>query len=605
METIETLIESNLLIIGSIHIGIVAILLVIFLSARKGDDEEVQEEDEDVFDYGIENEAMFKPSNDDGMLHQPPDDEDEEEDAGGIFLKKPKLQEKEEEEDSDLGEPVVFNSEIQEEAVVDQGAAMLEEVDSIEPEKIVPEEDTATVKSKAEIIVDLLQEKADSTVIIISREEDILAMSETAKNEFQFSDADYEGKKIDDIVFLEPINEEDTQDGRRLQRAKGKRKDDSQFPLNVELEMANREHGLILVNMLLLEEKPPEEPEPEISETPTPEPETEAIEPIAPEVAIDEPEPVEAEPVETIPAADIPVPVEVPAPRKPLPPPPRPKPKLKKQDAQSTAQGGPNTKLVDTKTMEMISSQLNQPLQSIVQLAELISSDENAIPHLKKYAVAIQAKSNRMMSQIEEMSTLVNAQKNQIALAEKPFHLSKLVSNIVDLSSGVAGNDQTLKYQADESELVVMGDEPYFEKILTNLINLTMTEGVQETPEEIRIELGSELVNELEDSSKTVEFEGDNLNINAIREIRFKVSFSSENTNTRFFDICFNRSDDSIAHKLEVSNELKSQITTIRLIKQLAINMGGKIAFHAHSPSNNQFDFQVKLPCLKVAQYPE
>jgi len=577
VSSIETLVENNLALFAIGHIGLVLVLLVFFFNLNSNKlPKESNVRDEEAFDYGTEDGSLFR-SNTEGSI--PLKALKQEQDAAG---------------DPDaLDEPIVFNSQISDEHLPDgmgEVESKAEEAIRVEAEEetsesdetdvmaaaltSIAEEEQNTEARKQTRIQEILASVADKKAILINRDETILDINAQASELFQYLRADIEGKKIDEIIFLEEAEEQKSDaNPEGYQRAKGRRKDESQFPVQVELEMADREFGIITVTLhpAVFEEDAPVEA-----------PATEGVQP--------EPTPP---PVET----------SAPPPRtKPLPPPPRPKTPANALALQSPGSMITGGRPVDSKTIEMFSSQLSQPLQSIVQLAQLISSDEKAIPHLKKYAVAIQAKSNRLMSQIEEMSMLASVQKSEITVKEQPFNLGNLISSLVNLTANLPGeNNPKIHYNRGENDLIVMSDEEQFEKVLSNLINITLNSVEKQ---DVDLFVQSEIVKHAPEPAKTVNFKGQKLEINATRRLSISAQFPGDEHTNRFFDVSINRPENPLVQKLQSSSSLKNHMSSIRLMKELAKSLGGKLHFSADEQQIGQLQLELELPCVEVAAYP-
>jgi PAS domain S-box-containing protein len=113
------------------------------------------------------------------------------------------------------------------------------------------EQERNTEKRRLERVTSILQARGDTPTILINRDEIILDLNSSATELFLFQKADIEGKKIDEIIFLEERDHTSHADseGEGYQRAKAERKDGSQFSIKVELEMADREFGIITVTL--------------------------------------------------------------------------------------------------------------------------------------------------------------------------------------------------------------------------------------------------------------------------------------------------------------------------------------------------------------------
>lgn len=577
--SIESFVQENLMFVAIGHIGLVLILLVFFFNMGKNDSiVEPTEKDEDTFVYDEETSSMFKSnSNGESRIEIPSDDE------------KPPSDDTSE---SDIDEPIVFNSQINEADIPnvdnivvnnneeEEEAEEVEDKAEEETENNPPQESAEIEQKRLDRITEILSSKSERGIFVINRDEIILDLNSQASELFQFTQEDLSGKKVDEIIFLEESEKENGEVTDQQQSAHGQKKDGERFPISVELEMADREFGLITVTLF-----PAMEPEMPSAENETVEDPVELPE----EKTEPEPEEIKA------------VPVAMP------PPPPPPKARaITKPLAPivplSTALVA-NAKSLDSKTVEMFSTQLAQPLQSIVQLAELISNDANAIPHLKKYAVAIQAKSNRMMSQIDEMSMLVSAQKGQIQLQDKPFNLSKVMANLVDIAASVTSDqEQNIHYSPEEQDLIVLSDEEHFQKVVSNLIDITLHTADEK---DISLLLKSELISENKDPGKKISFDGQELLIGSTRRIFVSTEFPSDPNTNRFFDISINRTEDnSIVNRLQSSGSLKNYNSSIRLMKELVRGLGGKLAFVADEENKGIINFSVELQCAQVGSYP-
>ena len=597
--SIESLVHNNLALFAMGHLGLVLILLVFFFNMGSNKaPKEPRERDEDAFDYATEDGSLFKSNTE-----------------GSIPLDALKSPETTDANADALDEPIVFNSQIREQEMPPEAPHDSNEGDTLTLDESDPEHESADATSdsddstadrdsepeteedhnrrKLERIATILESAPAGPLMLINREERILDLNAEASELFQYQKQDIEDRKIDEIIFLEEQDSSDS-DADGLQKAKGHRKDGSHFPVEVELEMADREFGIIMVRLQpFLNEvigAPQPTAETSISEPePTPAPEA-APQPSAEKLKLaredESPEPPTATPVRS----------------KPLPPPPRPKNRGNSLALQSGGAVTSAGKALDSKTIEMFSSQLGQPLQSIAQLAQLIASDEKAIPHLKKYAVAIQAKSNRILSQIEEMSMLVSAQTSEIAMQEHPFNLGNLMSNLVSLASNVSGEEGSkIRFDRGENDLIVISDEEYFEKALSNLINITLNSAENQ---EIELVVQSEVTQSSGDPAKTVTFNGQQLKIQSQRRLTISTRFPGDEHSHRFFDASINRPESPLVQKLQSSSSLKNHMASIRLMKELARNLGGKLRFVETDAQVGEMQLIVELPCVEVAAYP-
>jgi len=583
----ETLVENNLALFAIGHIGLVLVLLVFFfnMSSHKAH-KEPKERDEEAFDYATEDGSMFRANT-----------------VGSIPLNA--LKTKEEANPDAIDEPIVFNSQINDENLpiekpedpaLSEEELMEEAGEQDETDAMVAsltsvgEEEHAIEQRRLGKIEEILNSVSDRKVILINRDESIVDINAPASELFQYQKEDIEGKKIDEIIFLEEAESKDS-DSDGYQKAKAQRKDGSQFTIQVELEMADREFGIITVTLYPTESvsKQKESEKIQLEETEeSPEEElTIGGESLEPEPA---PEPI------ALPST--PAPTRT----KPLPPPPRPKSQSNSLTLQSPGPMIPGGRPLDSKTIEMFSSNLSQPLQSIVQLAQLIASDEKAIPHLKKYAVAIQAKSNRMMSQIEEMSMVVSAHRSDIKVKEKPFNLGNLLSSIVDLASNTGGESkQKIHFHRGESDLIVMSDEEHFEKVISNLLNIAL---ISVETHDIELHVSSQIVKDAPDPGKTVNFKGQDIRINSVRRLNISTQFPGDEHINRFFDASINRPDNPLVQKLQSSSSLKNHMASIRFMKELARSLGGKLKFAANEQQIGELQLEVELPSVEVAAFP-
>jgi len=595
VSSLETLVENNLALFAIGHIALVLILLVVFFnwSSDKAP-KESSIRDEEAFDYGTEDGSLFKSNMEGSIPLNALNNEDEDEDQNP----------------NSIDDPIVFNSQINDDNLPgEETQSVEEEAQDIEAEEAKEDDDDTnavaaaltavgdsekeeqdTESRRQEKIQEILAAHTSQKLLLINRDETIIDINAHASEILQYQKDDIEGKKIDEIIFLEESQEERSEsETEGYQKAKAERKDGSHFPIQVELEMADREFGIIMVSLHpAVFEEDDEEP---LEETPVePEPEPEAdVAPEPKETVVPEPEP---EPVkETAPPV-----------KKPLPPPPRPKTPT---NALALNAGGamvPGGHRLDSKSIEMFSSQLSQPLQSIAQLAQLIASDENAIPHLKKYAVAIQAKSNRIMSQIEEMSMLVSAQKTDVKIDEKPLNLGNLLESLVKLTSNIPGeNPQKIHYDRGQNDLIVLSDEVHLEKVISNLINMAMNSAENQ---DIELHLESNVIKDAKSPAKTVDFKGQKMEINTIRCLKISTQFPSDENTNRFFDVSINRPDNPLVQKLQSSSSLKNHMASIRLMKELAGSLGGKLKFSSNEQQIGELLLEVNLPSVEVAAYP-
>ena len=514
IETIDSFIEANLPFVAMGHIGLVLILVIVLFTLHKGEsDQEPQKHDEDNFSYDTNKEIMFKRA----ASSSTPDQE-------GQDAPPPKKVDV-----PDPDKPIVMEEETEPEAESDdtEPAAQDNAPDTENAEKETSSEPLSDPEQKRlDKIKEVLSQQSELAIVAINREEQILDLNGKAAELTQYTREDLEGKKIDEIIFLEASESGSDSGGQQV--AKAERKDGSLFPVSVELEMADREFGIITVTLYpninegavipeaakddaeetapeiigeVREEQDVEEgtsvPETEEPKEASEETEDKIVQPDADEAETEteeiigavaeseteeqqttEEEKEEAVVEDKTETEEEPVPKSIPepAPAKPesaaphtLMPPPPPPPKggpakplapLPRNPLPLTKIGNSplsrQPKAIDNKTLELFSPQLSQPLQSILQLAEMISADETAGPQLKKYAIAIQAKSNRMMSQIEEMSLLANVQKGLIKVTDKPFNLSRMVTGLVDLATSVMSDQkQKIHCECEDQDLII------------------------------------------------------------------------------------------------------------------------------------------------------
>ena len=686
IDTIDSFIEANLSYVAMGHIGLVLLLVIILLAFGKGGSGDYDRRDEENFDYRTGDAITFKP-------------------VAGVTLP-----------DMEPEESVTFTDDRpkREQKIVlpdEPGPTdtTKENNDTVEPDmEAEPSEETEETASetpsdidqrKQDKVREILSVESDHAILAINRDEMILDLNSKAHELLQYEREDLEGKKIDEIIYLEAADSESESGSKQI--AKGERKDGTLFPISVELEMADREFGIITVTLFLLsdpsapipaseeaeeendeligetveetiietaetseeviEEATPEiaeetedvveEPEsgseeesgageesdtddeligavpaveeseeedltlPDEEETPDPEPlEEESSEPETEEVDEPEPEPVEEE-TEDAESAPEPVQPEPSATRALMPPPPPP-PKggvkkplsgLPRKPLPLVRPGSTSVKRplapLDNNTVDMFSPQLAQPLQSIVQLAEMISSDENAVPQLKKYAIAIQAKSNRLMSQLEDMSMLASAQKGLLEVSDKPFNLSQMISGLVDLATNVMPDQkQKILYNGEEQDLLVVSDEGHFEKILSNLINV-MLHATSE--KDVSLSLKSEQPEENKESEKTISYEGKDLQISSNHRIHIRADFPIEPGSAHLFDITVNRGqDNAIIHNVQNNGALKNHISSLRLVKELSRVIGGKVGFSSEGEEQGVIEISLELPCAQIGSYP-
>jgi len=592
VSSLETLVENNLALFAIGHIALVLILLVVFFnwSSNKAP-KEPSARDEEAFDYGTEDGSLFKSNME-----------------GSIPLDALKKEEAEEDPNPDsIDEPIVFNSQINDDNLPGEETESLEEEEAQDVETEEAEDDDTdavaaaltsvgdsekeeqdTESRRQERIQEILAANTSQKLLLINRDETIIDINEQASEILQYQKDDIEGEKIDEIIFLEESTEElSGAESEGHQKAKAERKDGSQFPIQVELEMADREFGIIMVTLhpAVFEEDDEEEPieEAQLEPEATAEEEPETIPMPEPD-----PEPVQAEAAPQL--------------RKPLPPPPRPKNPANSLALNAGGAMVPGGHRLDSKSIEMFSAQLSQPLQSIAQLAQLISSDENAIPHLKKYAVAIQAKSNRIMSQIEEMSMIVSAQKSEVKIDEKPFNLGNLLETLVKLTSSIPGeNPQKIHYNRGQNDLIVLSDEVHLEKVISNLINITMNSAENQ---DIELHVDSNIIEDAETPAKMIDFKGQKMEINTVRCLKISTQFPGDENTNRFFDVSINRPDNPLVQKLQSSSSLKNHMASIRLMKELAGSLGGKLKFSSNEQQIGELLLEVNLPSIEVAAYP-
>ena len=657
IETIDSFIEANLPFVAMGHIGLVLILVIILFSLNKREsDQEPRKRDEENFSYDTGKEIMFRPAArgpkpyQEGQDAPPPAKTDKPDPNKPIVM-----------EDSagpESGPDDTETSTSSEENAPDAESA--EEETPLEP---LSDPD----QKRLDKINEVLSQQTEHAIIAINREEQILDLNGKATELTQYAREDLEGKKIDEIIFLEAA--EPGSDSAGQQVAKAERKDGSLFPVSVELEMADREFGIITVTLYpnidegavvpeaaeesteetipetigesqeeqeVVEETSSETEEsseeqedkivlPDAEEAETEEviggvaePETDeqqAIEEEKEESAAEDKPETEEEPVpESIPEP-APAKQEPAGPRTLMPPPPPP-PKggqakplapLPRNPLPLTKIGNSplsrQPKAIDNKTLELFTPQLSQPLQSILQLAEMISADEHAGPQLKKYAIAIQAKSNRLMSQIEEMSLLANVQKGLIEVTDKPFNLSRMVTGLVDLATSVMSDQkQKIRCECEDQDLIIVSDEDHFEKILSNLINVALYAA---SDQEVSINLSSNVIEEGKEAEKTISYEGRDLQIGSNRRILIRADFPSDAKANHLFDIAVNRGhDNAIVHNVQNNSALKNHISSLRLVKELTRVVGGKIGFAAEGDEKGTIEISLEIPCAQVGSYP-
>jgi PAS domain S-box-containing protein len=604
--SILTLIENHLLLFSMGHVGIVVLLLALFLKKSHepkplGD----KPKDEDTFDYETEQGSLFKHHSTDAGPEESPSLPPMADRKQGPSPQAPGLMQSEDKitfvEDSEPGNSIPEETP-ESETIIEDGmiGVQTEDTDTPPPPSLQ--------ERRKERIREVFNGIGTIPVIAIGRDETIFDLNDQAREMLGFDTEDIEGRRIDEVIFLEDSGESTESKEDAQQSARAQCKDGSLFPLQVELEMADREFGVITVT-LLPKREPDQVPVAAVSGSSDLETITET-DGDSDELNLPSKEettstlttelPIVPPPPPFPPPAAAPLAFSGPAINQPLPPPPRkrPLPPLSpSQNALAIAGQG-----LDSKTVEMFASNLSQPLQSIAQLAALIVADEQSIPHLKKYAVAIQAKSNRILSQIEEMSVLVSAQKGDIQRKDRPFNLSRTLGSLVELASSVVNSQQQrIHFKRDEQDLIVLSDEGLFEKVISNLINLALQSAEHR---DVTLTLESNMITVLGDQETSISFNGEQLQIDGTREVIIRVDFPSDPNTNRFFDIAIHRTDTSLINKLQASNALKNLTTTIRLMKELAHGLGGQFSFRADQPELGVINLKLRLSSAEVAAYP-
>ena len=660
IESIDSFIEANLHYVAMGHIGLVLILVIILFALGKRESEEYRARDEENFDYRTGDAITFRP-------------------VAGISIPELETEESAPPPNKPKPEqPIVLPDDADPESATEEGDdADMSAESSNDEEESKTETQSETDQRRLDKIKEVLAIKSEQAILAINRDELILDLNGKAHELLQYEREDLERKKIDEIIYLEEVESENETGSKQV--AKGQRKDGTLFPVSVELEMADREFGIITVTLYSLSdpEAPVSAPEAkedsdeligDIKATENTEDVEEAVaesdvekeqhseegseskeeqteetgvvsaeeptEPLEDESSTlpeteeaNEAEPIEeesseAEP-ETEPTEEEPQPESIPEPPKPEPvvaralmPPPPPPPKggvkkplsgLPRKPLPLVRPGSTTAKRtltpLDNNTVDMFTPQLAQPLQSIVHLAEMISSDENAGPQLKKFAIAIQAKSNRLMSQIEDMSMLSSAQKGLIEVTDKPFNLSRMISGLIDLAASVMPDQkQKINYEGDEQDLLVVSDEGHFEKILSNLINITLHASSEK---DVSLSLKSEQLDENPESGKTISYEGRELQIKSNQHIHIRAEFPIEAGSAHLFDITVNRGhDNAIIHNVQNNGALKNHISSLRLVKELSRVVGGKISFSSEGDEQGVIEISLELPCAQIGSYP-
>ncbi|MBN2234394.1 MAG: hypothetical protein JW706_04535, partial [Opitutales bacterium] len=286
-ETIETALEAHPVLSAAIHLGAVTVCLTFFLyltSTRKKEVETTK--DDKTFAYDIEGKSHFRPAKESANRNPAPASE-----AGKSPQSKPPappppgihspraapirlevIQEPADEKPSSNVEATAPTDAQDATQAKDQSRVSMpssanpdeKEFTIRFPEGMPPvatkDTDPVAHHTKEETairIYQIFQGKDAETLIAIDREEHILALNPGAEKLFQFPSHELRGKKIEDIIFLEPGDKTGTpasgsdpfDDDDDKQRAKGHAKDGSSFPVGVELEMADRPLGIILVKI--------------------------------------------------------------------------------------------------------------------------------------------------------------------------------------------------------------------------------------------------------------------------------------------------------------------------------------------------------------------
>ncbi len=304
-ESIETALKANTILFAAIHLGVVTVCLALFLYLTRARKKPAKvAKDDKTFTDEIEGKSHFRPAKASKDSPSAPENE-----SGITTPSKPPAPPP---PGVHLQRAAPIRLEVIHEPPATTGASASESVqgptiqspdspkDDSTPEASgngtirFPEgmppvvstgSDPVAHRTKEEVairIYQLFQGKDSETLIAIDREEHILALNPGAEKLFQYLSHELRGKKIEDIIFLEAGDKEaakgagtDPLDEEDKQRAKGHAKDGSSFPVGVELEMADRPLGVILVRIHTLdllvksgkpvfEDLPPEEPKPQV-----------------------------------------------------------------------------------------------------------------------------------------------------------------------------------------------------------------------------------------------------------------------------------------------------------------------------------------------------
>ncbi|MDD4349895.1 MAG: hypothetical protein PHF70_12375, partial [Opitutales bacterium] len=285
-ETIETALEAHPVLSAAIHLGAVTVCLTFFLYLTGTRKKQVEStKDDKTFAYDIEGKSHFRPAKESANRNPSPAAEPGKSlqsnppapPPPGIHLPRSAPIRLEV-----IPEPAAENPSSNAEAAATTDAQDVTQAKDQSPGNIPssakPDEKDFTIRfpegmppvdtqdtdpvahhTKEEIairIYQIFQGKDAETLIAIDREEHILALNPGAEKLFQYPSHELRGKKIEDIIFLEPGDKTGTPasgsdpfDDDDKQRAKGHAKDGSSFPVGVELEMADRPLGIILVRI--------------------------------------------------------------------------------------------------------------------------------------------------------------------------------------------------------------------------------------------------------------------------------------------------------------------------------------------------------------------
>ncbi|HOO92047.1 MAG TPA: PAS domain S-box protein, partial [Opitutales bacterium] len=286
-ETIETALEAHPVLSAAIHLGAVTVCLTFFLYLTGTRKKQVEStKDDKTFAYDIEGKSHFRPAKESANRNPSPAAE-----PGKSLQSKPPappppgihLPRSAPIRLEVIPEPAAENPSSNAEAAATTDAQDVTQAKDQSPGDLPssakPDEKEFTIRfpegmppvdtkdtdpvahhTKEEIairIYQIFQGKDAETLIAIDREEHILALNPGAEKLFQYPSHELRGKKIEDIIFLEPGDKTGTtasgsdpfDDDDDTQRAKGHAKDGSSFPVGVELEMADRPLGIILVKI--------------------------------------------------------------------------------------------------------------------------------------------------------------------------------------------------------------------------------------------------------------------------------------------------------------------------------------------------------------------